>query len=168
MVSAPPPSSGGVALIETLNMLEHHDLGQLSRVQRTHVVVEAMRRAYRDRAEYLGDPDFVDVPVWKLIDPRWATYTGMDIHLDRATPSRALKPIAPPPQGDHTTHFSVIDLEGNRVAATLSVNYPFGAAFTPPGTGVLLNDEMDDFSAKPYAPNGYGLVGTEEIGRAHV
>ena len=161
VVSAPPPSSGGVALIETLNMLVHYDLGQLERVQRTHVVVEAMRRAYRDRAEYLGDPDFVKVPVWKLIDPRWAAYTGMDIHLDRATPSRALKPIAPPPQGDHTTHFSVLDQQGNRVAATLSINYPFGAAFTPPGTGVLLNDEMDDFSAKPYTPNGYGLVGTE-------
>ena len=161
VVSAPPPSSGGVALIETLNMLAPYDLGQLDRVKRTHVIVEAMRRAYRDRAEYLGDPDFVQVPVAKLLDPRYAAYTAIDIHLDRATPSRALKPIAPPPQGDHTTHLSVLDAQGNRVAATLSINYPFGAAFTPPGTGVLLNDEMDDFSAKPFAPNGYGLVGTE-------
>ena len=161
VVSAPPPSSGGVALLETLNLLAPYDLGRLDRVQRTHVIVEAMRRAYRDRAEYLGDPDFVQVPIEKLLNPRYAAYTGMDIHLDRATPSRALKPIAPPPQGDHTTHLSVLDVQGNRVAATLSINYPFGSAFTPPGTGVLLNDEMDDFSAKPFAPNGYGLVGTE-------
>ena len=161
VVSAPPPSSGGVALLEALNQLEPHDLITLSQVKRTHLVIEAMRRAYRDRAEYLGDPDFVDVPVEKLVSKAHAKEVSANLSLTAATPSSSLRPIAPPAQGDHTTHLSVLDGEGNRVAATLSINYPFGAGFTPPETGVLLNDEMDDFSAKPNAPNGYGLVGVE-------
>ena len=161
VVSAPPPSSGGVALLEALNQLEPHDLITLPQLTRTHLTIEAMRRAYRDRAEYLGDPDFVDIPVAKLISKAHAKEVSANLSLTAATPSTSLRPIAPPAQGDHTTHLSVLDAEGNRVAATLSINYPFGAAFTPPGTGVLLNDEMDDFSAKPNAPNGYGLVGVE-------
>jgi gamma-glutamyltranspeptidase/glutathione hydrolase len=161
IVSAPPPSSGGVALIEALNVLEPYDLPALSKPARTHLIIEAMRRAYRDRAEYLGDPDFVQVPVAKLINKDHAKEVSANLSLTAATPSSALRPIAPPAQGDHTTHLSVLDAEGNRVAATLSINYPFGSAFTPPDTGVLLNDEMDDFSSKPNAPNGYGLVGVE-------
>ena len=161
VVSAPPPSSGGVALLEALNQLEPHELIALPQATRTHLIIEAMRRAYRDRAEYLGDPDFIDIPVARLISKDHAKEVSANLSLTAATPSSALRPIAPPPQGDHTTHLSVLDAQGNRVAATLSINYPFGAAFTPPGTGVLLNDEMDDFSAKPNAPNGYGLVGVE-------
>ncbi len=161
IVSAPPPSSGGVALIEALNVLEPYDLPALSKPARTHLIIEAMRRAYRDRAEYLGDPDFVQVPVANLINKDHAKEVSANLSLTAATASSALRPITPPAQGDHTTHLSVLDAEGNRVAATLSINYPFGSAFTPPDTGVLLNDEMDDFSSKPNAPNGYGLVGVE-------
>ncbi len=161
IVSAPPPSSGGIVLIEALNVLEDVDLAGADLTQRTHFVIEAMRRAYRDRAEYLGDPDFADVPVARLISKDYAKTIASDLSPDRATPSSALKPVAPPAQGDHTTHFSVLDAEGNRVAATLSVNFPFGSAFTPPGTGVLLNNEMDDFSSKAMTPNGYGLVGVD-------
>ncbi|MGD9600223.1 MAG: gamma-glutamyltransferase [Gammaproteobacteria bacterium] len=161
IVSAPPPSSGGIVLLEALNILEAFDLPAMAPDARDHVTIEAMRRAYRDRAEFLGDPDYVDVPTESLIAKSHAREIGADITLDRATPSSALKPIAPPPQGDHTTHFSVLDAEGNRVAATLSVNYPFGACYTPAGTGVLLNNEMDDFSSRPLTPNAYGLVGVD-------
>lgn len=161
IVSAPPPSSGGIVLIEALNILEGVDLAGSDAAQRTHYVIEAMRRAYRDRAEYLGDPDFSEVPVARLISKAHARAIAADLAPERATPSSALAPVAPPAQGDHTTHFSVLDVEGNRVAATLSVNFPFGCAFTPPGTGVLLNNEMDDFSSKAMTPNGYGLVGVD-------
>jgi gamma-glutamyltranspeptidase/glutathione hydrolase len=161
IVSAPPPSSGGVVLIEALNMLEQHPLPTLTPVARDHLVIEAMRRAYRDRAEFLGDPDFVDVPVTRLIGKAHAETVGTDIDPAHATPSASLKPIAPPTQGPHTTHLSVMDAEGNRVAATLSINYPFGACHVPPGSGVLLNNEMDDFSSAPLTPNAYGLVGVE-------
>ncbi|MGH8596647.1 MAG: gamma-glutamyltransferase, partial [Gammaproteobacteria bacterium] len=161
IISAPPPSSGGIVLIEALNILEAYDLAALSAGDRRHLTIEAMRRAYRDRAEYLGDPDVYDVPVAALIDKAHAKEISADISLKQATPSSALKPIAPPAQGDHTTHFSILDIEGNRVAATLSVNYPFGACFTPPRTGVLLNNEMDDFSSRPLTPNAYGLVGVD-------
>ena len=161
IVSAPPPSSGGIVLVEALNILEAYDYSTLDAAQRAHLTIEAMRRAYRDRAEFLGDPDFTDVPVARLTDKAHARAIAGDLSLDHATPSSALKPIAPPPQGAHTTHFSVLDAAGNRVAATLSVNFPFGCAFTPPGTGVLLNNEMDDFSSKAMTPNGYGLVGVD-------
>jgi gamma-glutamyltranspeptidase/glutathione hydrolase len=161
VISAPPPSSGGIVLIEALNILEGYDYASLAPTPRAHLTIEAMRRAYRDRAEFLGDPDFTDVPVARLTAKSHAQAIAADLLADRATPSSALKPIAPPPQGDHTTHFSVLDAAGNRVAATLSVNFPFGCAFTPPGTGVLLNNEMDDFSSKAMTPNGYGLVGVD-------
>lgn len=159
IVSAALPSSGGVGLATMLNILSGYRLEQLDPAQRIHLVVEAMRRAYRDRAQYLGDPDFVEAPVSLLVDPRYADGLRASIHPQRATPSRLLPGKASLSRGTDTTHFSVLDREGNRVAATLSINYPFGAAFVAPGTGVLLNDEMDDFSAKPGVPNAYGLVG---------
>lgn len=161
IISAPPPSSGGTALVEILNILAPYNLEALGQVNRTHVIVEAMRRAYRDRAEYLGDPDFVDVPTQGLTHPVYADKLRKGIKLDKATPSSELPGSPLDQKGEDTTHFSIIDQHGNRVAATLSINYPFGAAFVPTGTGVLLNDEMDDFSSKPGVPNAYGLVGAE-------
>ncbi len=161
ITSAAPPSSGGIALVTMLNILSGYELNTMTDAQRTHVIIEAMRRAYRDRAEYLGDSDFVDVPAERLTHPFYADGLRNSLRLDRATRSDELPGVAPQSKGEDTTHFSVLDSEGNRVAATLSINYPFGAAFTPKGTGVLLNDEMDDFSAKPGSPNAYGLVGAE-------
>lgn len=159
--SVVPPSSGGIAIIQMLNILNGFDLEKLSLVKRNHVIVEAMRRAYRDRAEFLGDTDFVTVPVKKLTDHHYANQLRKTINLKKATPSSDLKPVTTTDSGFHTTHFSILDKEGNRVSATLSINYPFGSGFVVPGTGVLLNDEMDDFSAKPGEPNVYGLVGAE-------
>ena len=161
ITSVAPPSSGGVALIEMLNMLNNYELTNLSALKRKHVIVESMRRAYRDRAEYLGDSDFVKVPIDQLTDPAYAKQLVASIDPRQATPSSTLKPVVHKDSGFHTSHFSILDREGNRVSATLTVNYPFGACFVPPGTGVLLNDEMDDFSAKPGVPNVYGLVGAE-------
>lgn len=162
IISASLPSSGGVVLTEMLNVLEGFDLQKLDDVTRLQVMAEAMRRAYRDRAEYLGDPDFVKIPLQQLTSKSYAAGLRQSIRLDRATDSSSLAPTAvTAAQGADTTHFSIIDSEGNRVAATLSINYPFGACFVPPGTGVLLNNEMDDFSAKPGVPNVYGLVGAE-------
>ncbi len=160
IVSAPPPSSGGIVLTQALNILEGFDLNGLDETTRHHVVVEAMRRAYRDRAGYLGDSDFVDVPIVNLTAKPYAAELRGSIDLARATPSSSLPGLADlQPEGRDTTHFSLIDADGNRVAGTLSINLPFGSAFMPPGTGVILNDEMDDFSAKAYTPNAYGLIG---------
>lgn len=157
ITSAAPPSSGGIVLLTALNILQNFDLKNQPEPLHTHLMVEAMRRAYRDRAEYLGDPDFVEIPAQRLIHPYYAAGLARDIRLDQAT--RSLGTQAQVPEGQDTTHFSILDNEGNRVAATLSINYPFGSGFMPPGTGVLLNDEMDDFSARPGTPNVYGLVG---------
>jgi gamma-glutamyltranspeptidase/glutathione hydrolase len=159
ITTAAPPSSGGVALLQMLNILSGYDWEALAEADRVHLAAEAMRRAYRDRAEFLGDPDFVAVPVQRLTDPAYAAQLRAGIDPQRATPSSALTAAAAAPGGNHTTHLSVLDREGNRVAATLSINYPFGSGFMPEGSGVLLNDEMDDFSAKPGVPNAYGLVG---------
>lgn len=159
IISASPPSSGGIALVTMLNILEQYQIEKMDPAQRMHTVVEAMRRAYRDRAEFLGDSDFISIPTDKLLSKRYAKKLAESISVQEATPSSDLKFASPVPQGKHTTHFSVVDKEGNRVSATLSINYPFGSCFMPPGTGVLLNDEMDDFSSKPDAPNAYGLVG---------
>jgi len=162
VTSAALPSSGGIVLMEMLNQLENIPLEGLDEATFDHVLVEVMRRAYRDRAEYMGDPDAIDVPVSKLLDKNYARELQASIELKRATLSSELSPtfVAPSP-GDNTTHFSIVDREGNLVSATLSINYPFGSGFVPAGTGVLLNDEMDDFAAKPGMPNVYGLVGNE-------
>ena len=160
VVSAPPPSSGGIALAQSLSMLSAFDLQAMGGVQTRHHVVEALRRAYRDRAVFLGDPDFVEVPVERLLARSYLAGLALTIDSRQATPSAALGDGPPLSQtGMNTTHFSVMDKEGNRVAATLSINTPFGSGFVAAGTGVLLNNEMDDFSAKPDAPNAYGLVG---------
>lgn len=158
--SAPPPSSGGVALAEMFGMLDQFDYAHKNELDRAHLLIEVMRRAYRDRALYLGDPDFVRVPLTKLMDAQYLQDLAADISAAHATPSKNLGPALSAPSGTHTTHLSVIDCQGNRVAATLSINLPFGSGFTVPGTGVLLNNEMDDFSAQPGAPNAYGLIGS--------
>jgi len=159
VVSAAPPSSGGTALATILNTYQQLQPKKTNRVGQIHLLVESMRRAFRDRAEYLGDPDFVDVPVSRLTSVDYARDLAQTVDRKRATPSDSLRPVVSLPSGRHTSHFSIIDRDGNRVAVTLSINYPFGSCFVPPGTGVLLNDEMDDFSAKPENPNAYGLVG---------
>lgn len=158
ITAPPPPSSGGAALITSLNILGNFELSRLPEAQRAHLIVEAMRRAYRDRAEYLGDTDFVAVPLEKLLNPFYAAGLAAGIRLDRATASAALPGAPADHAGDDTTHFSIIDAAGNRVAATLSINFPFGSGFAAAGTGVLLNNEMDDFAAAPGVPNGYGLI----------
>jgi gamma-glutamyltranspeptidase/glutathione hydrolase len=160
ITSAALPSSGGVVLIEALNILSTYPLKKLDEISRKHLVSEAMRRAYHDRAYYLGDSDFVDVPIQRLINPDYAAGLRMTIRQDRATPSNFFAGNSQEKKGGNdTTHFSIIDKEGNRVSATLSVNFPFGSGFVAEGTGVLLNDEMDDFVSKTGEMNGYGLVG---------
>ncbi len=161
VVTASPPSSGGVALATIFNILDGYPREQRQGLTGTHLLIEAMRRAYRDRALYLGDPDFVEVPTEMLLHPYYAAGLRASIRLDQATPSASLPGIDSEPVGEDTTHFSIIDTEGNLVAATLSVNLPYGSAFMPPGTGVLLNNEMDDFSLKAGVPNAYGLVGED-------
>ena len=160
ITSAAPPSSGGIVLIEALNILSGYDLAGVDEITRMHLIVEAMRRAYHDRALYLGDPDFVEIPEKRLLSPDYAAGLRNSIRSDTAMPSRYLAgEVVEKESGNNTTHFSVIDRQGNRVAATLSINYPFGSGFIPPGTGVLLNDEMDDFSSQPGTGNAYGLTG---------
>ena len=162
IISAPPPSSGGIVLAQIFTMLEEFDLKAVDDTEKRHIVIEAMRRAYRDRAAYLGDPDFTEIPQQRILDKEYLEGLAVTIDLDQATPSSVLGDIPVSYQsGTQTTHFSVIDKEGNRVAATLSINLPFGSGFVVPGTGVLLNNEMDDFSAKAQIPNAYGLVGDQ-------
>jgi gamma-glutamyltranspeptidase/glutathione hydrolase len=160
VISAPPPSSGGIVMGEALNILSQLNNGNTAEIT-PHLAIEAMRRAYQDRARYLGDPDFVDIPVDKLLSIGYAKQRASSITLDKATASSSLGEPVGVEEGFHTTHFSVLDKDGNRVAATLSINLPFGSGFVAPGTGVLLNNEMDDFSAKPGSPNAYGLVGSQ-------
>jgi gamma-glutamyltranspeptidase/glutathione hydrolase len=161
VISAPPPSSGGIAIVQMLNMLSHFSWQTMTPVDQTHLLTEVMRRAYRDRAEFLGDPDFVDVPVSGLLSEARAQAWAESIDPVQATPSLDLAGPKNLNEGFHTTHLSVLDKDGNMVSATLSINLPFGSAFTAAGTGILLNNEMDDFSAKPSAPNAYGLTGNE-------
>lgn len=160
LISAPPPSAGGVAIAQSLAMLQRLPWQSADRIQRAHYVLEVLRRAYRDRG-LLGDPDHVDNPVPRLLSRHHLTTLADSIDVHDATPSASLPPAPPWREGDHTTHFAVIDAEGNAVAATLSVNLPFGAAFTPVGTGVVLNNEMDDFAADPQGSNSYGLAGSQ-------
>ena len=160
IISAPPPSSGGVALASIFNVLEGFNLQDIDSAARKHLIVEAMRRAYRDRAEYLGDPDFVEIPVARLTHPYYAAGQRGSIRPDQATRSTSLSGVRPQKTtGSQTTHISVLDREGNRVAGTMSINTWYGAGFMAPGTGVILNNEMDDFVIKPGTPNEYGLIG---------
>ncbi len=159
ITTAPPPSSGGVAIAEILQIASGWNLRTLDAAHRVHILVEAMRRAYRDRTIYLGDPDFVKVPMARLTSPDYAAGLRASINPDKATPS-ALLPGQPAPLEDNeTTHFSIIDRDGNRVSATQTINLLYGSGLVAPGTGVLLNDEMDDFALKPGTPNAFGVMG---------
>jgi gamma-glutamyltranspeptidase/glutathione hydrolase len=171
IVSAPPPSAGGIALLETLNILRPYDLAKLGdrtapEVQR---ITEAMRRAYMDRTDYLGDPDFVKLPQQALLNTSYADAWRKSIVPDQPTPSKALnRPpgfLPPPPAASmaasasmDTTHYSVLDANGNAVSVTYTLNNSFGSHATATGLGFLLNDEMDDFASKQGAPNMYGLI----------
>jgi len=162
VVSAPPPSSGGIALIEALNILAQENMRDADAVTRKALIIEAMRRAHRDRAVYLGDPDFVAMPVQRLTSVDYAAGLAASIRTDHATPSDSLPGIGSgAAAGPQTTHFSVLDREGNRVAATITLNFSMGSGRMVAGTGLFLNDEMDDFSMKAGVPNGYGLVGAD-------
>ncbi len=176
VISAPPPSSGGTVLIESLNILEGYDLAKLENrsAESIHFTVEGFRRAFFDRAEFMGDPDFSKVPVAQLLDKKYAAAWRDSIDPARASPSKELKrpavfneleqyaethpPATAPHEGNHTTHYSIVDAEGNAVAVTTTINDWFGSRVTADGLGFLLNDEMDDFSAKPGVPNSDGLI----------
>ena len=160
VITAPPPSSGGIALAQTLQILDGYDWSKRSELDRLHLRIEAMRRAYRDRAVFLGDPDFVDVPVELLTNPAYAAGLRAGIHPEKATPSAMLPGVTALERPD-TTHFSIIDADGNIASVTQTVNLPYGNAMVIPGTGFLLNNEMDDFSVKAGVPNAFGLVGDD-------
>src|SRR6516165_10707 len=161
IVSMPQPSSGGVVLLETLNILEGFPLAEMKQgsALSLHVLIEAMKRGYADRARYLGDPAFVDAPIATLIAKDYAARQRASIDLDRATPWADLVSATPPHEGNNITHFSVVDSFGNAVSNTTTLNFSYGLGLVADGTGVLLNNELDDFSAAPGAPNAYGLVG---------
>ncbi|MET0551127.1 MAG: gamma-glutamyltransferase [Xanthomonas sp.] len=159
ITTAPPPSSGGIALASMLQILEGYDLKTMDPVHRVHLTVEAMRRAYRDRTFFLGDPDFTHVPQRILLSKDYAVGLRSTINPDKATPSDLLSGQPTPLEDDETTHFSIIDGEGNRVGATQTVNLLYGSGLIPKGTGVLLNNEMDDFALRPGTPNAFGVMG---------
>ncbi|HKZ74233.1 MAG TPA: gamma-glutamyltransferase [Steroidobacteraceae bacterium] len=161
IVSGSPPASGGIGLVDALNILEGFDLTKLDSATRKHAIIEAMRRAHRDRAVYLGDPDFVKIPTEMLTHQFYADGQRTSLRLDRALPSAMLSGIETEGGGPDTTHFSIIDTEGNRVAATLTLNLWLGTGLMAPGTGVLLNNQMDDFAIKAGAPNAFQLIGAE-------
>jgi len=161
IIAASLPSSGGIVLNSIFNMLDQLDHDQAEPVEAIHQLVEAMRRAFRDRAEFMGDIDYVEVPVERLSSTAHAQQLLKNYSPEKATASADLRGVAATEGGNDTTHFSIVDADGNLVAATLSVNYPFGSGLIADGTGVLLNDEMDDFSASPGVPNVWGLLGTE-------
>jgi gamma-glutamyltranspeptidase/glutathione hydrolase len=162
IISMPPSSSGGVVLIEMLNVLEGYKLGQEDDATRLHLMIEAMRRAYADRAAYLGDPAVVSAPIARLMSKRYASQLRGNIDPERATPSREIRDdVKLPPEGDNTTHYSVVDRYGNAVSNTYTLNFSYGVGMVAEGTGVLMNNELDDFAARPAAPNAYGLIGGE-------
>jgi gamma-glutamyltranspeptidase/glutathione hydrolase len=162
IVSMPPPSSGGVELIEMLNILEGYDLAHQDDAHAAHFLVEAMKRAYADRALFLGDPDTVKVPVAKLIAKDYAAQWRATIDPERATlASDILAGGSVDHEGHNTTHFSIVDKFGNAVSNTYTLNFSFGVGLVGEGTGIILNNELDDFAVKPDAPNAYGLVGYE-------
>ncbi|MGC2468855.1 MAG: gamma-glutamyltransferase [Pseudolabrys sp.] len=159
IVSMPPPSSGGVHLIEMLNILEGYDLAKLPRGESLHVLAEVMKRAYADRATFMGDPDSVKMPVAGLISKKYAAALRTQIG-NRATPATEVRSGNPADfEGQNTTHFSVIDSDGNAVSNTYTLNFSYGLGLVAEGTGVLLNNELDDFTSKPGTANAYGLVG---------
>ena len=171
IITSPPPSSGGIALIETLNMLKNVDLAKLGdrSPEEMHWIVEAFRRAYMDRGDYAGDPDFVSFPVKPMLSPAYAQAFAASIDPEKATPSDQLRRPAgflpPPPsagpavaESKNTTHFSVMDAQGNAVSVTYTLNAYFGSGVTAGGLGFILNDEMDDFTSKVGVPNLYGLI----------
>jgi gamma-glutamyltranspeptidase / glutathione hydrolase len=176
VISSPPPSSGGTVLVESLNILEAYNLASMGdrSAQSIHYTVEAFRRAFFDRAEFLGDPDFTKIPVAQLIDKKYAAAWDETIEPTHSSASKELKrpavfseleqyaathpPAAAPPESQHTTHYSVMDADGNAVAVTTTINDWFGSRVTAEGLGFLMNDEMDDFSAKPGSPNADGLI----------
>lgn len=164
IAAMPPPSSGGVHLVQMLNILSGYDLkadGHNS-AGYLHLLIEAMRRAYADRSVYLGDPDFVDVPIAQLTDPDYAEALRGTIDPSRASRSADIRPGSEIPRESlNTTHYSVIDKDGQAVSVTYTLNFSFGSGYSVDGAGFLLNNEMDDFSAKPGSPNGYGLIGGE-------
>jgi gamma-glutamyltranspeptidase / glutathione hydrolase len=159
IVTASPPSSGGIAVLDSLNILAGFDLHDVDSATRKHLIIESMRRAYRDHAIYMGDPDFIKMPLQQLMGVDYAAGQRSSIRADKAMPSDLLPGIESEPKGMNTTHFSVLDAAGNRAAVTITVNLFFGNGYMPAGTGVLLNNEMDDFSVKPGTPNVFGLVG---------
>jgi len=161
IVTAPPPSSGGIVLEEMLNILGGYDLAKFDRVHRVHLIVESMRRAYRDRASYLGDPDFVKMPLDELGSPLYAAGLRASIHPEKATSSDLLPGYLGGVERDHTSHFSIIDADGNLVSATQTINLSLGNALVVAGTGFVMNNEMDDFALKAGAPNAFGLVGND-------
>lgn len=160
--SMPPPSSGGIHIIQMLNILERYPLREYGHnsAKTIHLMAETMKLAYADRSEYLGDTDFVKVPVNGLMSRDYANTLAKQIDPDRARPSSEIKPGAPQPyESDQTTHYSIADKHGNMVATTYTLNTNFGSGIVAAGTGILLNNQMDDFSAKPGVPNAYGLIG---------
>ena len=164
VVSMPPPSSGGVHIIEMLNVLENFPLRELGHntAQTIHLMAETMKYAYADRSKHLGDPDFTRVPLKQLTDKAYAKQIADKIIFNKATPSSEIKPAKfAPYESDQTTHYSVVDKWGNLVSNTYTLNFSYGSGLVAKGTGILLNNEMDDFSAKPGVPNGYGLIGGE-------
>ena len=162
IVSMPPPSSGGIHIIQILNILEGYDLraSGANTAKTIHLMAEAMQLAYADRAEYLGDPDFVKIPVKGLTSQKYADTLRDKIDPEKARPGAEIRHSDPLPyESDQTTHYSVVDKNGNAVANTYTLNFSYGTGLVADGTGILLNNEMDDFSAKPGVPNGYGLIG---------
>ena len=164
IVSMPPPSSGGVLLIQMLNVLEQFELGSFGygSAKAVHLMAEAMRRAYADRSEHLGDPDYYTAPVDWLMSKAYSRKLAAEIDLRAARRSADIAPgVNAGYESPDTTHYAVVDAAGNVVANTYTLNFSYGSGITVPGTGILLNNEMDDFSAKPGSPNGYGLLGGE-------
>jgi gamma-glutamyltranspeptidase / glutathione hydrolase len=163
IVSMPLPSSGGTVLLESLNILEGYPLSEMKQGSPAslHLLIEAMKRAYADRARYLGDPAFVNAPTNILLSKDYAAKLRAGINIDRATPAAEVTSALPPREGSNTTHYSVVDSRGNAVSNTYTLNFPYGVGLVAEGTGVLLNNEMDDFTAAPGASNAFGLVGFE-------
>jgi gamma-glutamyltranspeptidase / glutathione hydrolase len=163
IVSMPLPSSGGTVLLESLNILEGYSLAEMKQgsPESLHLLVEAMKRAYADRARYLGDPAFVNAPTNVLLSKDYAAKLRAGINIDRATPAADVTSALPPREGRNTTHYSIVDNGGNAVSNTYTRNFPYGVGLVAEGTGVLLNNEMDDFTAAPGASNAFGLVGYE-------